>query len=74
MIRSCWPVQMEMYSEGEIVRMGDLLDPTSGSLSLLLRKVGRNLMRIRPTSTPSLQALSQDHLVLTTLLKVYIHL
>ncbi|XP_062178199.1 uncharacterized protein LOC133883036 [Alnus glutinosa] len=62
-------VLMEMYNEGEIVRVGDLLDPTSGSLSLLLRKVGRNLMRIRPTSTPSLQALSQDHLVLTTLLK-----
>ncbi|KAB1224087.1 Charged multivesicular body protein 7 [Morella rubra] len=62
-------VLLEMYSEGEIVRVGDLLDPkTSGTLSLLLSKVRRNLILIRPAS-PSLPALLQDHLVLTTLLK-----
>lgn len=61
-----------MYSEGEIVRVGDLLDPkTSGTLSLLLSKVRRNLILIRPAS-PSLPALLQDHLVLTTLLKVWV--
>ncbi|KAF5462313.1 hypothetical protein F2P56_018334 [Juglans regia] len=63
-------VLLEMYKEGELVRMGDLEDPTtSGTLSLLLRKVRRNLTLIRASPIPSLPALLQDHLVLNTLLK-----
>ena len=60
--------QLEMYNEGEIVRSGDIMDPTSGRMSILLRKF-TNLM-LKPT--PSLEALLQDRLILVTLLKVYI--
>uniref|UniRef100_A0A2N9G718 Charged multivesicular body protein 7 n=1 Tax=Fagus sylvatica TaxID=28930 RepID=A0A2N9G718_FAGSY len=58
-------VLLEMYNEGEIVRSGDIMDPTSGRMSILLRKF-TNLM-LKPT--PSLEALLQDRLILTTLLK-----
>lgn len=56
-----------MYSEGDITRTVDLVDPTSGRLSQLLRKVS-NLI-IRPTTTPP-DVMSEERVILTALLKV----
>ncbi|KAJ6338427.1 hypothetical protein OIU76_007987 [Salix suchowensis] len=55
-----------MYNEGDIVRNVDLVDPSSGRLSQLFRKV-RNLM-VRSPVTPEIVML-EDHLFLTPLLK-----
>lgn len=55
-----------MYNEGDIVRNVDLVDPSSGRISQLFRKV-RNLM-VRSPVTPEIIML-EDHLFLTPLLK-----
>jgi charged multivesicular body protein 7 len=60
-------LQCLMYNEGDIVRNVDLVDPSSGRISQLFRKV-RNLM-VRSPVTPEIIML-EDHLFLTPLLKV----
>ena len=60
-------LQWLMYNEGDIVRNVDLVDPSSGRISQLFRKV-RNLM-VRSPVTPEIVML-EDHLFLTPLLKV----
>ncbi|CAK7348555.1 unnamed protein product [Dovyalis caffra] len=55
-----------MFNEGDLVRSADLVDPSSGRLSQLFRKV-RNLM-VRSPITPEIIML-EDHLFLTPLLK-----
>ncbi|KAJ7977758.1 Charged multivesicular body protein 7 [Quillaja saponaria] len=54
-----------MYSEGDIILCADLVDPTSGRLSQLFKKV-RNLMlgSIRTT-----EVISEDQIILTAALK-----
>lgn len=54
-----------MYNEGEIVRVGDLVDPTSGRLSWILKKV--RLLMSRPSNAE--EAL-QENVVLSALLRV----
>ncbi|XP_031393377.1 uncharacterized protein LOC116205064 isoform X3 [Punica granatum] len=56
--------QLIMYNEGEIVRVSDLADPTSGRLSQILKKV--RLLMFRPSTAE--EAL-EDNLVLSALLK-----
>ena len=58
-----------MYSEGDIMRNVELVDPTSGRLSQLIRKV-RNLV-VRSTAAPDI--ILEDHVILTALLKVCMH-
>lgn len=55
-----------MYSEGDVVRSVDFVDPTSGRLSQLFRKV-RNLV---VKSTTTLDLMLEDSVILTALLKV----
>ncbi|XP_031393376.1 uncharacterized protein LOC116205064 isoform X2 [Punica granatum] len=57
-------VLLIMYNEGEIVRVSDLADPTSGRLSQILKKV--RLLMFRPSTAE--EAL-EDNLVLSALLK-----
>jgi len=54
-----------MYNEGDITRPGDLVDPTSGRFSQLVRKM-TNLI-IRP-ATPDIMA--EESVVLIPMLKV----
>lgn len=54
-----------MYNEGDITRRGDLVDPTSGRFSQLVRKM-TNLI-IRP-ATPDIMA--EESVVLIPMLKV----
>lgn len=54
-----------MYNEGEIIRVGDLVDPTTAKLSQILKKV--RLLMLRPSNAE--EAL-QDNLILSALLKV----
>ncbi|WCJ22587.1 SNF7 family protein [Euphorbia peplus] len=54
-----------MYSEGDILRNVDLVDPTSGRVSQLFRKV-RNLV-VRSSTTSDIML--EDHVILTALLK-----
>jgi len=54
-----------MYNEGDITRPGDLVDPTSGRFSQLVRKM-TNLL-IRP-ATPDIMA--EESVVLIPMLKV----
>ena len=56
-----------MYNEGDIIRSVDLVDPTSGRLSQLFRKVKH--MMVRSTSA---EVMFEDHLILLPLLKVCI--
>nr|CAN69261.1 hypothetical protein VITISV_004029 [Vitis vinifera] len=58
------PSQFLMYNEGDIIRSVDLVDPTSGRLSQLFRKVKH--MMVRPTSA---EVMFEDHLILLPLLK-----
>lgn len=58
--------QQLMYNEGEIVRSADLVDPTTGRLSQILRKV-RSLV-VRPMSTSSI--MSDEPFILIPVLKV----
>lgn len=52
-----------MYTEGDLVQRGDLVDPTSGRLSQLFRTM-KQLM-LKPTAPQNFQ----DHVILLTLLK-----
>ena len=61
--------QFSMYNEGDIIRSVDLLDPTSGRVSQLFRKVKH--MMVRSTSS---ELMLEDHLILLPLLKVCIRL
>ncbi|KAF7804981.1 charged multivesicular body protein 7 [Senna tora] len=54
-----------MYNEGDITRTMDLVDPTSGRLSQLLRKVSNII--IRSTTPP--EVMSEERVILTSLLK-----
>ncbi|KAJ0113355.1 hypothetical protein Patl1_00764 [Pistacia atlantica] len=54
-----------MYNEGDIIRSADLVDPTSGRLSQLFRKV-RSLMA--GTMIPP-EVLLKDHVIFATLMK-----
>ncbi|KAG8653364.1 uncharacterized protein LOC110615567 isoform X2 [Manihot esculenta] len=54
-----------MYCEGDVVRSVDFVDPTSGRLSQLFRKV-RNLV---VKSTTTLDLMLEDSVILTALLK-----
>ncbi|KAI9121438.1 hypothetical protein K1719_008471 [Acacia pycnantha] len=56
-----------MYSEGDITKTVELVDPTSGRLSQLFRKVS-NLI-IRPTTAQ--ETISEEPFILTTLLKIH---
>ncbi|KAK9282142.1 hypothetical protein L1049_005054 [Liquidambar formosana] len=53
-----------MYNEGDIVRSGDLVDPTSGRLSQFFRKVIH--LMVKPTAP---EVTFEDHVILLTLLK-----
>lgn len=55
-----------MYNEGDLVRSADLVDPTTGRLSQIFRKV-RNLM-VRPMTT--CQIMDEDLVILMSVLKV----
>lgn len=54
-----------MYSEGDIMRDEDLVDPTSGRISQLFSRV-RNLV-VRSSTTPDIML--HDHVILTALLE-----
>lgn len=56
-----------MYNEGDIIRSADLVDPTSGRLSQLFRKVRR---LVAGTTIPP-EVLLKDHVIFATLMKVY---
>lgn len=56
-----------MYNEGDITRPGDFVDPTSGRLSQLFRKVTNLITR---PATPDIMA--EECVVVTALLKVII--
>lgn len=56
-----------MYNEGDIMRNVDVVDPSSGRISQLLRRA-RNLM-IGSTTTAS-EIMLQDYVILTALSKV----
>ncbi|KAK3026939.1 hypothetical protein RJ639_040345 [Escallonia herrerae] len=59
-------VLLEMFNAGDILRRGDLVDPTSGLMSNIVRRVV-HLVGLSRSSTPV--DLSDDHLILSTLLK-----
>ncbi|XP_028791392.1 charged multivesicular body protein 7 [Neltuma alba] len=54
-----------MYNEGDITRTADLVDPTSGRLSQLFRKVSNLITR----STTTQEIISEEPFILTMLLK-----
>lgn len=59
-----------MYNEGEIVLPSvDLVDPTAGRLSQVFTRLTNSMIRRSRTTTPQL-LMSQDRLILTSLLKV----
>ncbi|CAL5433713.1 unnamed protein product [Camellia sinensis] len=60
-------VLLEMYNAGDILRRGDLVDPTSGRLSQILRRV----VHLVGLSRASTQVdIMEDHLILLPVLKV----
>ncbi|XP_010240814.1 PREDICTED: uncharacterized protein LOC104585580 isoform X2 [Nelumbo nucifera] len=59
-------VLVEMYNTGEILRTGDLGDPTSGRLSQLFRRMS-HLMGILRSPTP--KEIFEDRFILKTLLQ-----
>lgn len=59
-------VLLEMYNAGDILRIGDLVDPTSGRLSQIFRRV-IHLVGLPRLSTPV--EFTEDHLILSTLLR-----
>ncbi|KAA8549008.1 hypothetical protein F0562_000692 [Nyssa sinensis] len=59
-------VLLEMYNAGDIVRSGDLVDPRSGRLSWIFRKL-IHLGSLSRSSTP--ENIAEDHLILLSLLK-----
>ncbi|GAV68498.1 Snf7 domain-containing protein [Cephalotus follicularis] len=54
-----------MHSEGDIIRSVDIVDPISGKMSQLLKKVRNFMVR----SSSSLDIMLEDHLILAPLLK-----
>ncbi|KAK0583310.1 hypothetical protein LWI29_035600 [Acer saccharum] len=54
-----------MYNEGDIVRSSDLVDPTSGRVYQLFRRVRNLMVRARTTS----EVLLKDHVIFMTLVK-----
>ncbi|KAK3194426.1 hypothetical protein Dsin_025736 [Dipteronia sinensis] len=54
-----------MYNEGDIVRSSDLVDPTSGRVSQLFKRVRNLMVRARTTS----EVLLKDHVIFMTLVK-----
>ncbi|KAF5937237.1 hypothetical protein HYC85_024743 [Camellia sinensis] len=59
-------VLLEMYNAGDILRRGDLVDPTSGRLSQILRRV----VHLVGLSRASTQVdIMEDHLILLPVLK-----
>lgn len=56
-----------MHKGGDILRSGDLVDPTTGRFSQIFRRVVRVAGLVR-SSTPL--DFTEDHLILSTLLKV----
>ncbi|PQQ12074.1 charged multivesicular body protein 7 isoform X1 [Prunus yedoensis var. nudiflora] len=62
-------VLFEMYNEGEIVLPSvDLVDPTAGRLSQIFTRLTNSMIRRSRTATPQI-LMSQDRLILTSLLK-----
>ncbi|XP_058076087.1 uncharacterized protein LOC131224762 isoform X1 [Magnolia sinica] len=59
-------VLLEMYKNGDILRSGDLMDPTSRSLYQMFKRIG-HLIGISKSSTP--QEIFEDHLILRTLMQ-----
>ncbi|XP_058076089.1 uncharacterized protein LOC131224762 isoform X3 [Magnolia sinica] len=55
-----------MYKNGDILRSGDLMDPTSRSLYQMFKRIG-HLIGISKSSTP--QEIFEDHLILRTLMQ-----
>ncbi|KAM2685611.1 hypothetical protein FF1_047301 [Malus domestica] len=71
----CLPtVLYEMYNEGEVVLSVDLVDPTAGRLSKIFTRLSNSMAMLSRTgtrrSTPEL-LMSQDRLILTSLLKAF---
>lgn len=61
-------IQHLMYIEGDIIRRSDMLDPRSGQLSYLFKKLS-NLMGASKKNPDSL--LRDDYVVLACVLQVY---
>lgn len=59
-----------MYKGGQILRMTDLADPTSGRLSQLIKKVMQFPNAFR---TSTLNDILDDRLILVMMLEVYMH-
>lgn len=57
-----------MYIEGDIIRRSDMLDPRSGQLSYLFKKLS-NLMGTSKKNPNGL--LRDDYIILASVLKVY---
>lgn len=70
----CWLFQFEMYNEGEVVLSVDLVDPTAGRLSQIFSRLSNSMAMLSRTgtrrTTPEL-LMSQDRLILTSLLKAF---
>lgn len=60
-----------MYNEGEVVLSVDLVDPTAGRLFQIFSRLSNSMAMLR--TTPEL-LMSQDRLILTSLLKAFIFL
>ncbi|KAK2649852.1 hypothetical protein Ddye_017341 [Dipteronia dyeriana] len=54
-----------MYTEGDIVRSSDIVDPTNGRVSQLFKRVRNLMVRARTTS----EGLLKDHVIFMTLVK-----
>lgn len=67
----CLLFQFEMYNEGEVVLSVDLVDPTAGRLFQIFSRLSNSMAMLR--TTPEL-LMSQDRLILTSLLKAFIFL
>ncbi|KAM1668454.1 hypothetical protein TB2_047300 [Malus domestica] len=71
----CLPtVLYEMYNEGEVVLSVDLVDPTAGRLSQIFTRLSNSMAMLSRTGTrrsPPELLMSQDRLILTSLLKAF---
>ena len=63
----CFSFQREMHTDGDILLKEDLLDPASGWLYMVLRRVG-HLIGI--SKSWDIQGNLEGHLILKTLLQV----
>ena len=71
MLHSLLPFQNEMYNAGDILRRGDLVDPTSARLSQVFRRVVHLVGLSRSVTQVDIV---EDYLILMPLLKVYVTL